>query len=94
MGHGAFGIVRVCQDKDGEKFAVKLIDKQSIDQSKTYTELLRNEMDILMSVKHSKCMNTIELVEDYRNYYVITEIIEGGPVMNRLKDMTRPFKEN
>ena len=38
-------------------------------------------------------MNTIELVEDYRNYYVITEIIEGGPVMNRLKDMTRPFRE-
>lgn len=39
-------------------------------------------------------MNTIELVEDFRNYYVITEVIEGGPVMSRLKDVTNPFKES
>jgi serine/threonine protein kinase len=69
------------------------MDKRQIDKSKTYSELLRNEMTILMSIKHSRCMQTIELCEDNRFYYMVTEIIEGGPIINRLKALNGPFCE-
>lgn len=37
-------------------------------------------------------MKTLELIEDFRNYYVISEVIDGGPVINRVK-ANGPFKE-
>ena len=36
LGIGAFGTVRICTNTNGDKFAIKLIEKQLIDGNKIY----------------------------------------------------------
>ena len=62
------------------------MNKEAILKSNVYKFLLQNEMDILGSCQHPKIMTTYELLEDYHNYYVVSEILKGGPVMNRLQE--------
>lgn len=74
------------QKKDKEKrYAIKIMDKQLIDNSKTYQDLLKNELEILRECRHPKIMRTYDLMEDTSFYYVISELINGSSVMNRLK---------
>ena len=55
----------VNQKKDKEKrYAIKIMDKQLIDNSKTYQELLKNELEILRETRHPKIMRTYDLMED------------------------------
>ena len=61
------------------------MNKQAIQSNKIYTYLLNCEMEILGSCNHPKIMTTHELLEDRHNYYVVSEILKGGSVMNRLQ---------
>ena len=70
------------------------MDKLVIDQSRTYRQLLKNELEILRESNHPKIMKVYELLEDINFYYVISELIEGGCVMNRMRKMGKPFSEN
>ena len=36
-------------------------------------------------------MEVHELIEDYNNYYIASELCEGGEVYNRLMDKDAPF---
>ena len=56
--------------------------------------LLKNELEILREIRHPKIMKVYDLMEDKENYYVISELINGGPVMNRLKSQGYPFSEH
>lgn len=69
------------------------MDKLVIDQSRTYRQLLKNELEILRECSHPKIMKVYELLEDINFYYVISELIEGGSVMNRMRKMGKPFSE-
>lgn len=71
-----------------------MMDKLVIDQSRTYKQLLKNELEILRESHHSKIMKVYELLEDMNFYYVISELIEGGSVMSRMRKMGKPFSEN
>lgn len=71
-----------------------MMDKLVIDQSRTYRQLLKNELDILRESNHPKIMKVYELLEDINFYYVISELIEGGSVMNRMRKMGKPFSES
>ena len=88
LGNGAFGTVRVAYKTDeiiGLKYAVKIIDKSLVDKSRTYKQLLKNELQILRESNHPKIMKVHELLEDTNFYYVVSEIIEGGSVINRMR---------
>jgi len=55
----------VSQKKEKEKrYAIKIMDKQLIDNSKTYQTLLKNELEILRECRHPKVMKTYDLMED------------------------------
>ena len=55
----------VTQKKEKDKrYAIKIMDKQLIDNSKTYQSLLKNELDILRECRHPRIMKTYELLED------------------------------
>ena len=69
------------------------MDKQLIDKSKTYKELLNNEIEILSECKHARLMKVYDLLEDSQCYYVVSELIEGGSVIARLKSQSKPFTE-
>jgi hypothetical protein len=38
-------------------------------------------------------MRVFDLIEDDKNYYVVSELIMGGSVMSRLRAQGHPFSE-
>jgi serine/threonine protein kinase len=94
LGKGAFGIVRKCkirqfshevyEKSSSAELAVKIIDKENIKKSKVYYELLMDEIKILQTIAHPTIMQVIEIVEDDKSYCIISQIIKGGPIINRL----------
>ena len=91
LGMGNFGIV-LRATKMGQEYAVKIICKKEIQKNKIYMDLLRNEMCVLQNLDHPKVVKTYDLIEDDDNYYIVTEIIKGGPVSKRIKQLG-PLKE-
>ena len=85
LGSGAFGEVRKCKHTDtGSEFAIKVMKKTMIDKRKVFFELLQNELAILGSKSHPKIIRIVDLMEDKKNYYVVSEIVEGGELFKRL----------
>ena len=94
LGKGAFGTVRKCkirlspndvyEQNSSTELAMKIIDKENIKKSKTYYELLMDEIKILQTIAHPTIMQVIEIVEDDKNYCIVSQIIKGGPIINRL----------
>ena len=93
LGNGAFGQVRKCQHKEtGNSFAIKVMKKEEIRSRKIYVKLLENELSILGSKSHPKIIRVVDLMEDDLNYYVVSEVVEGGELFDRLTQL-ESFKE-
>jgi serine/threonine protein kinase len=92
---GNFGIVilsfKVSPNYD--EYATKIISKPEIQKSKIYMELLQDEMYVLNLIKHPKIVSIVDLLEDNENYYIVSEVIKGGPVSKRIRK-NGPLKEN
>ena len=85
LGQGAFGTVRLCKQIDTRKnFAVKIMQKKAIEKQKIYVELLMNELSILSEKSHPRIMRIIELIEDEENYYIVSEVLKGGELFQRI----------
>lgn len=46
---------------------------------------MKNELKILRECRHPNIMEVIDLIEDENNYYIVSELIEGGSIFERLK---------
>lgn len=69
----------------GSDFAIKIMEKKMIRQRKVYVQLLENELAILGSKSHPKIIRVIDLLEDRLNYYIVSEVVEGGELFKRLQ---------
>jgi serine/threonine protein kinase len=68
----------------GAEFAIKIMKKELINKRKVFFQLLQNELAILGSKSHPKIIRIVDLMEDNKNYYVVSEIVEGGELFKRL----------
>jgi len=85
LGHGAFGLVRLCMHKDsGKTFAIKIMSKRAIQKHEIYVQLLQNELSILGAKSHPNIIRVVDLIEDSDNYYVVSELVKGGELFKRL----------
>lgn len=85
LGSGAFGEVRKCKHTDTQaEFAIKIMKKTLIEKRRVYLDLLQNELAILGSKSHPKIIRIADLMEDKSNYYIVSEIVEGGELFKRL----------
>lgn len=85
LGQGAFGKVVRCTHKDsGTEFAIKVMEKTKVRERQVYVKLLENELSILGSKSHPKIIRVIDLLEDKMNYYIVSEVVEGGELFKRL----------
>lgn len=50
-------------------------------------ELMMNELSILQKCSHPNIMVANEMLEDEENYYIITELLEGGELFDRLIEL-------
>jgi serine/threonine protein kinase len=61
-----------------------MINKDEINKNATYQGLLRDEIMVLQQIQHPQIMQVVDIVEDNSHYNIITEILEGGPILSRM----------
>lgn len=88
LGEGAFGTVRrIVDNRSGEEKAIKIISKQN--SEKEQEKQLMLEIDILKELDHPSIIKTYEFYQDKKNYYIITELIKGGELFDKVVDMNQ-----
>jgi len=67
--------------KNGEKVAVKIIDKKMAEQDE---KRLRTEVEILKRVKHPNIVGLKELFETDDKLYLVMELVTGGELFDKI----------
>jgi serine/threonine protein kinase len=60
------------------------MEKKKVREREVYITLLQNELAILANKSHPKIIRVIDLLEDKLNYYIVSEVVEGGELFKRL----------
>jgi calcium-dependent protein kinase len=85
LGSGAYGEVRkVVHKKSRISRAAKIISKDAIDKEEQ--EKLMQEVRILSSLDHPNIMRIFEIFEEKGKYIIISELLEGGELFERISD--------
>ena len=91
LGEGAYGsvwkAVRIGLNKE---FALKLMQKAFMDQDNV---LMQHELIVLQNISHQSIVRVYEILQDSDNYYIATELCEGGELKDRLKQVKK-FNEH
>ena len=83
IGSGSFGlVVHVIQIKTGQKMAVKIINKNNINQN-SHFDYLNNEVKILNILNNPRIMKIYDILDNKHYFFIFMELIEGG----NLKDL-------
>ena len=84
MGAGAYGEVCKCIHKStNEMRAVKMIKKEST--SRVEKAMLFTEIENLKKLEHPNILQVYESYEDDVNYYIVTELCEGGELFDEIE---------
>ena len=65
---------------------MKIIKKSKMAINQAHVELMASELEVLKSTNHPNIMSIIEILEDDHYYYVISEILEGGELFDRIME--------
>jgi calcium-dependent protein kinase len=89
LGQGSFGTVYKCHYKlTGEERAIKLINKKDVQKMEGLQEDdLPNELKIHCLIDHPHIIKTFEYFKDSKNYYIVVEYMEGGSLIQKLKQL-------
>ena len=86
LGTGSYGEVKLIKNKSTfELFALKLIDKKSLEEEKTPHELILREISVHKTLSHPNIIKLIESFEDTQKLYIILEYAEGGNLFELIK---------
>tara|TARA_B110000285_G_C15104866_1_gene607352 strand:+ start:893 stop:1102 length:210 start_codon:yes stop_codon:yes gene_type:complete len=69
------------------------MSKGKVQDEEIYEELLQNELTLLAKNSHPNLIRIIDLMEDEDNYYVVSELVRGGELFQRLVTV-RNFTES
>ena len=84
LGQGAFGQVCKCVHKQsGEVRAIKLIKKASLSRAEKL--MLFTEIENLRTLEHPNILQLYESFEDDVNFYIVTEMCEGGELFDEIE---------
>jgi len=68
--------------KDGEKYAVKKVDKKLIDNM----EQLKREINIMTKIDHKNVLKLYDIFEDDTHVYIVMELVIGSELFDRIVD--------
>lgn len=86
LGHGNYGIVREAIDKKTkEKVAVKSIYKIKVND----LESLRNELNIMRTLRHPNIVRFICVHEDEDYLHIVMELCTGGELFDKLIEKSK-----
>ncbi|CAD8062104.1 unnamed protein product [Paramecium sonneborni] len=90
LGQGGFGqVYQVRHLKTNLIRAVKIISRSSV-ESET---LLLQETEILKNLDHPNIVKILEIFKDNQHLYLITECLDGGELIDRVKKITNYSEE-
>ncbi|CAD8060033.1 unnamed protein product [Paramecium sonneborni] len=86
LGNGNLSSVyKVQHSISGQEYAVKIYDKQTLNKSTNYEkELFMNEINILRQLNDKGLLKLYEIFEGEQNIYLVTELLEGGPIKKQI----------
>jgi len=85
LGKGTFGeVLRAEHRKARVQCAVKRIVKKQIMEHAILVELMHNELKVLEETTHPHIMRIFELLEDDHHFYIVSELLEGGELYERI----------
>jgi calcium-dependent protein kinase len=85
LGSGKFGLVKLGIDKKtGEKVAIKIMKKSSMDSSDL--ELVRTEIETLKICQHPNIIRLYNVFENADYLYIIMEYCSGGDLFSYLEN--------
>lgn len=90
LGKGAWGSVYRATDADGNRVALKKMNKFQIESSADSYKKLESEILTLQQLDHPNIIKFIDVFRTEGNYYIVTEYVEGGEDL--LKYMTSSKK--
>lgn len=86
LGSGAFATVHLCIDRTtGQKYACKIVDKNKFKlHGSSRPDSLKDEVNILLSLKHENIVQIYECFETDSHLYIILELVSGGELFDRI----------
>lgn len=85
LGRGGFSIVREARNRvNGEKVAVKFIEKKFVDQEEL--KLLQREIDIMARVQHHNVLRLYEIFDTDQKLSLVMELVNGGELFYKIVD--------
>jgi len=90
LGKGGSCRVVECKEKDiGKWYAVKILSRKD----RKNTSLFQKERKILNMLNHSNIMVYVESFSDRLNYYIVSELYEGGELFERIVNQRNSLTE-
>lgn len=87
LGSGAFSVVKLAVNKTtNQNTAVKIIDKKKLSRDDEASLML--EIEILGSLDHPNIIKLIETFDEGNEFYIVTELVEGGELFDRIVTKT------
>lgn len=81
IGHGHYGVVRKCMDRDTKTwYAIKSIRKSKVGK----VDVLKREIALLKEVNHPNIIKLVEVHEDQKYLHLVTELCTGGELFDRI----------
>ena len=88
LGRGNFGEVFLVEDAEDEckrKYAIKMLNKDTIIKDKMLVRYFRTEVAIMRKIKHPNILHCYEKLEDNKYYYLVLDYCEGGDIEKHVK---------
>jgi calcium/calmodulin-dependent protein kinase I len=83
LGEGAFAIVKEGISKvDGTRVAAKIFTRSKMNEK--LEKAIRYEADLLRGLNHPNIVRFHDFYEEKEHFYVVTEIITGGELLDRI----------
>lgn len=81
IGHGHYGVVRKCMDRETKVwYAIKSIRKSKVGK----VDVLKREIELLKEVDHPHIIRLVEVHEDQKYLHLVTELCTGGELFDRI----------
>jgi len=92
LGIGAFSTVKAGISKEhGGRVAIKIIDKNHV---KNKPDMLKNEVEILLTIKHPNVINLYDLFDTSEHLYMVMELVTGGELFERIVEREQYSEED